>query len=405
MVSVRSGLAAILRSTPKETPSRIASADATPAVRSAALRVDLRYALLTAFALLAAIGLRVAVLGYRATDFIQIGRQYAAPLGITRLATSPAGYDGQFFYFMAAFPGRIPPGSLDVPALRYSRMLYPTLIRVLSLGNVDTMPWVMLAINIAAITATVVVMGHILTAHRGRPWLALAAGLYCGQPLAMLRDLSDPLAIFWLAVALWGVSRQRWLVAGAALGLGMLTRESTLLFVLCFALPLCVERQWRLLTAYATLALGGYLVWQGLLRACLGTWGWAESTHINVFLPLPFAGLTSAPNLALAAQMVIYAGVPAICAILGGTLVLAHRPWHDPLALAVAAAAVCYGIAVILQPGIHWKDIWEPYRLAAPLALLLPLLLVLLKPAVAQRRIVAFVLGLMIYSFVVALTA
>lgn len=362
-----------------------------------------RNALLTAFALLAAIGLHIVTFGYRITDFIEIGRQFAAPLGITRLATSPVGYDGQYSYFMAAYPGQFPPGAFDFPALRYSRMLYPTLIRLFSLGNVAAMPWVMLGINVAAITATVALVGRLVTERGGRPWLALAAGLYAGQSLAMLRDLSDPLAVFWLALALFGVARRRWLLAGAALGFGMLTRESTLLFVICFALPLCFERRWRLLATYAALALGSYAIWQAVLRLCLGTWGWSESTRVNVFLPLPFAGLTSAPSPTLGVEMFVLACVPALCAIVGGALLLARRPWHDAWAFVVAIAATSYGIAVLLQPGIHWLDMWEPYRLAAPLALLLPLLLTLLRPKSTQRKIGTFVIGLMLFSFLLAL--
>ncbi|MGH2516024.1 MAG: hypothetical protein ACRDHP_10255, partial [Ktedonobacterales bacterium] len=146
-------------------------------------------------------------------------------------------------------------------------------------------------------------------------------------------------------------------------------------------------------------------IWQCILRICLGTWGWNESTHVNVFLPVPFAGLASAPGLALGAQMFVLACVPAICAIAGGILLLARRPWPDALALTVATSAIGYGIAVLLQPGIHWLDIWEPYRLGAPLAPLLPLLFTLLKPNPTWRKIGSCVLGLMLYSFLLVLLA
>lgn len=403
MASGRLGLSTLLRLASSDSPTQASANNQQLNSNSRPVLSVWRNAALTALALLLTIVVHVVAFGHHITDFITIGRRFAAPLDITNLATSPLGYDGQFFYYMAAFPGRLPPGTIDEPALRYSRMLYPTLIRLFSFGNVAWMPWVMLGINILAITATVLVIGHVVTERGGRPWLALVAGLYAGQPLAMLRDLSDPLAIFWLSLAFLGLARRRWLLTGAALGLGMLTRESTLLFVVCFALPLCLERRWRLLAAYVTVSLGGYAVWEGIIRLCLGTWGWRETTHVNVFLPVPFMGLASAPTIAFGVQMFVVACVPAVVAIAGGALLLRRRPWQDALALCVAVAAIGYGIAVLLQPGIHWLDIWEPYRLAAPLALLLPLLFSLLKPKRAQRTVGTLVLGMMVYSFVIAL--
>jgi hypothetical protein len=321
---------------------------------------------------------------HRATDFITIGVRFAAPYHLDGLATSPIGYDGQFTYFIARFPGDLP-APFDWTALRYSRMLPPLLVRLLSLGDADLMPWVLLALNIAAVAGTVALMTWLLR-QRGLPaWLALASGLYCGQALALERDLGDPIAIFFIALALVGLERRRWLLAAAALGLGMLTRESTLVFALCFAAPLLIERRWHALAAYLATVFLPYLCWEALLYGWLGIWGFRQSSQTNAFAPLPFAGLAAQRDARLVAAMVVFACLPAAAAIVFGALALVGRPWRgDALRAGAALAAVVYGLAVLLQPGIHWLDIWEPMRLAAPLTLLLPLLplLPLLAPGV-----------------------
>ncbi len=339
-------------------------------------------ALTTVVVLLLAIWHHAAINGFRRiTDFIEVGRQFAVPMGLASLATSPIGYDGQYYYFIARFPGRVPAGAFDLPALRYSRIVYPLLTRLSSLGQPSVMPWAMLGINVAAIAGTVALLAAMLRARGLPPWLALVAGLYCGQPLGMLRDLTDPLMVFWLTLALWGISRERWLVTAAALGLGMLTREAMLPFVICFAVPLVVERNWRLLALYGAIALVPYGVWAIIIRALFGTWGLSQTTQSSMFLPLPFAGLLSAPSAGLAASMFLVACVPALAAMGYAVYALRQRPWHDALLLAAALGALLYGVSFVLQPGVHWLDVWEPPRLAAPFAVLLPLLI----PRAARR--------------------
>jgi hypothetical protein len=369
-------------------------------------RGDLLLALLTAVSLVLVLIVYSTVNHARITDFITIGHVFGDRLGLGSLAVLRIGYDGQFYYFMARFSGHLPAGAVDFPALRYSRILYPVVVRVLSLGNLDAIPWVMLAVNVAAIAATVAMLSWLLRQLGGQQWTALVIGFYCGQPLALLRDVSDPLAVCFIALALVGLIQRRWLLTAAALGLGMLTRESTLLFVACFALPLVLARQWRMLALYGLVALAPYAVWQGMLKLWLGSWGWQQTTHINTFVPIPFAGLTGAHYPLVAALMFVYAGIPALVAIAAGTLLLLRSPWTNPIAVATATSAVVYGIALILQPSIHWQDIWEPFRLAAPLILLLPILSTLLKPGrIWQRRWNLFHASLAYtFLFVVAVT-
>lgn len=333
---------------------------------------------LAALAALATIGALARIAHYynyrRPTDFTQLGEYFATPAGIGGLATSHFGYDGQFFYYIARFPGEMRLSVVDAPALRYSRVLYPLLARLLALGQPRLIAWTLLLINVVAIAATVGLLAWVLR-ERGLPlWLALAPGLYCGQALAATRDLGDPLAVFWLAVALAFLQRRRWLAVAAGLGFGMLTRESTLLFALCFATPLVLERRWRLLAAFVAIVFGPYFAWEWVLHLITGVWGFHNSSQVNTFVMVPFSGLSAVPRQALLIELLLFVCLPVTAAFALGLARLATRRRDDALDLAVALAAVLYALAVALQPGIHWMDRWEPTRLAAPIALLLPLL-------------------------------
>lgn len=338
----------------------------------------------------------------RLTDFIHIGKFFGGlHFGLSSLVQSYYGYDGQFYYYIARFPFSLPPGGIDLPPERYERILYPALIRALSLGHPSLMPWVMIGINLAATAGMVALMGWLLR-ERGLPvWLALVPGFYCGQALGVLRDLADPLVGFWLVAALVCMQRNRWLLAASAMALAMLTRETMLTFALCFAAPLVIERRWRLLAAYLMIAFIPFLAWQGFLYHWLGVWAFRVtlSDPSNALLHIPFEGLRAAIDPHLTVQFVLFACVPAVAGVVLGALALWERPWRDAVLLAAALGALVYGVAFTLQPDAHWLDIWAPMRLAMPFAILLPLLA---PPRRLQPGWLAL-LALMIFSFTIAL--
>lgn len=339
----------------------------------------------------------------RVTDFVFVGNFFSRHLGIAQLATSEYGYDGQFYYYMARFPFHAPPGSFDLAPERYSRMLYPALVRVVSLGNVSAMPWAMLGINLAAITGMVLLLSWLLR-ERGLPvWLALVAGFYCGLPLGTLRDLADPQVGFWLALALVWMQRRRWLLTAGAVALGLLTRETMLPFAVCFAIPLLLERRWRVLAGYFLIAFGPYVAWQIALHQWLGVWPLQASLSdpSNKLTHRPFIGMAAAPDLHTLMQFMLFAAVPAVAGVCGGLLTLRERPWRDAPRLAAALGALTYGAAFALQPSAHWLDIWAPMRLAVPFAVLFPLLLPPLQRWWRPAWLV--VLSLMVFSFTLAL--
>ncbi|HZU77841.1 MAG TPA: hypothetical protein VFA70_13820 [Dehalococcoidia bacterium] len=369
-------LSSTVQSLPLQSAPRDDAAPASSAGRHALFAPSYWPVFLTCPCLVGSLWLHAALDGFtRLTDFVQLGHKFATPFGLQALATSPIGYDGQYYYFMARFPGWAPPGGFDYPALRNVRVLYPLLARVISLGQPAIIPLAMLAINIAAILGTVAAASWLLRA-RGLPaWPALIPGLYAGQVLALERDLADPLAVFWLALALVCLQRRRWTLTAVALALGLLTRESNLLFAVCFAAPLVLERRWRRLAGYLVIVFVPYAAAQVMVHHWLGIWPYQESARVNALAPLPFVSLSAAPTTLLLVLIVCFACIPAVACIALGVRALppAFRG-PDAVLVTVALGAILYSVALLFQPAVHWLDIWEPFRLAAPLSLLLPLL-------------------------------
>jgi hypothetical protein len=90
------------------------------------------------------------------------------------------GYDGQFFYYIATNPATAPP-KIDVPAYRFQRILYPLLARWLAWGNSQLIPWLLIIINLAALTGSVWLVEQLLARCRVSRWYALPVGLYANS--------------------------------------------------------------------------------------------------------------------------------------------------------------------------------------------------------------------------------
>jgi len=153
-----------------------------------------------------------------------------------------AGYDGQFYYFLALDP-RHGKDYIESPGIVYSRIGYPITVRALSGGNASVIPYMMLLVNIAAAVGGTLAVAFFLRRRGLPPWLALVYGLFPGMIFAVLRDLTEPLA-FCLAAA--GLvlfdprSRKRLLGSAVLFGLALLTRETVALFPAILAIALLV---------------------------------------------------------------------------------------------------------------------------------------------------------------------
>lgn len=149
------------------------------------------------------------------------------------------GYDGQFYYRLALDP--LPDRqtgkgvTLDRPAYRNQRIVYPLLAGALALGQPGRVPWALLLVNLlglAIIARTAVALGRRLTLP---PWFAPALLAWPGFLVTLSHDTTEIVAAAFLLLAIEAMAarRQRRFVAFAALCL--LTRETAALLLLGMA--------------------------------------------------------------------------------------------------------------------------------------------------------------------------
>jgi len=225
-------------------------------------------------------------------QFINIGRHFhakassSAVINHARTIDNKTGYDGQFYYFLAVDPthGR---DYMDAPGFIYSRVGYPMTVRALSGGNPTLIPYVMALVNILAAVGGTLAIAFFLRRHGLPPTWALLYGLFPGLILAVLRDLTEPMAFALAAAALLVFdprSKLRLLASASIFGLAMLTRETVALFPAVVALGLLVgtgtvstwrERlRWRVAgrnlirsIAFAEIAFLPLFVWRHVVTA------------------------------------------------------------------------------------------------------------------------------------------
>ena len=223
--------------------------------------------------------------------FVLIGKQFDPAQGVMEM-----GYDGQFAYQIAKDPANAAP-YLDVPAYRYQRIIYPILAHILSLGNINLIPWILILINIISLVLGTIATEKILTDHGYSRWYALTYGAFAGLLLSLRLDLTEPLAY---ALVQWGVlffDRGKLWRSLPFLALAALTRELTLFFAAACAISLLVNKNFRIGVLWGLGAIIPFGLWQGFLHLWLGNWGVSSGGAMaSSFEIIPFHGWWGYPN-------------------------------------------------------------------------------------------------------------
>ncbi len=223
------------------------------------------------------------------------------PLTLAQLGTrfsqgDPAGtegYDGQFIYYIARDPD---PGTvtkyLDVPAYRYQRILLPLIARLISFGNVNLLPWVLVMIGVISQAAGTWIVARLLAGWGINPWYALVYGLYAGFVLAVRLDLPEPLAYGLIAAGLLAHEQKKPVLSWIFYGLALFAREVTVVFVVAQFIADLIHQRWRDVFGLSCLAFLPYLLFQVWLWRQFGQFGLGSGGLMATsFEWIPYMGL------------------------------------------------------------------------------------------------------------------
>jgi hypothetical protein len=174
--------------------------------------------------------------GFDASVFIVAGDHFVTatetPSRIIVRALSD-GYDGQFYYRLALAPLRPEAHAygvtLDHPAWRAQRILYPLLARLLSMGVPAMVPWAMFFINLMGLVAIGALGCRVAALYGLPPVVPLAIALWPGWLVTLTHDTTEILAGALLLGAVCAFAQRRWVAYAMLMALAALTRETAIL--------------------------------------------------------------------------------------------------------------------------------------------------------------------------------
>jgi hypothetical protein len=166
--------------------------------------------------------------------FIMAGHVYTHRAQLPRglLLVPSAGYDGQFYYRLALDPANWHATAFGITmdqSYRYTRIGYPLLAWIFSLGQHQLVPVVLVALNLLAV-AVMALLGGMFARESGRHALwGLAFVAYFGLVISVGRDTAEPLAEACMLGGLLAYRRATppmYLLATALFTFGAITRET-----------------------------------------------------------------------------------------------------------------------------------------------------------------------------------
>lgn len=240
---------------------------------------------------------------FDSSSFVVAGDRYCDPSRVPQSLTvlkNSAGFDGQFYYRLALNPFTRQQTefgiTLDAPALRHQRILYPLLSSMLSFGNRGLLPKVMLLLNFVALCLMGWV-GGIYARALNRPAIwGLVLPLYPGFLLTLSRDTVEIFEATIVLGCLLLLRRGKPLLASVLLALAVLTKETAVLVAVAAAPVYVVERKRQRQNSpplyFIAIPLLVFALWQFILFQNWGEFPIRASEGAN--LGMPFAGVFAA---------------------------------------------------------------------------------------------------------------
>lgn len=188
------------------------------------------------------------------------------------------GYDGQFFHRLGTAPfdpvERVAGTVLDSTA-RVGRIGYPLIVRAVGVLGVPA-EWGLVVVNLLAVTV-LGLLGGVIARSAGRHALwGLILPTYFGFAFSIARDLAEVVSAAAVLAGVWAAHRQRAVLAGSALSLAVLTRESAVAIVAAIGvveLLRLIGRRRSVSTRDLVWVLPGvvFVAWQSLVGVVWGT--------------------------------------------------------------------------------------------------------------------------------------
>jgi len=166
--------------------------------------------------------------------FIMAGHTFTHRAQLPRglLLVPSAGYDGQFYYRLALDPlnwNKTAFGITMDQSYRYTRIGYPILAWLVSLGQHQLVPLALVAINLLGVAA-MAFLGGMFARESGRHALwGLAFAAYFGLVISVGRDTAEPLAEACMLGGLLAFRRSKPILCTVLFMVGAITRETILL--------------------------------------------------------------------------------------------------------------------------------------------------------------------------------
>lgn len=227
-------------------------------------------------------------LEYNPAYLISLGEKFADLNKIPKniVVWKNYGYDGQFYYRLSLNPftfNRDEFGiTLDTPSYRHQRIIYPLVSWLLSLGQKDFVPTVLLLVNFIALLLIGLIGGYFARSFKLHSLWGLVFVIHPGFPYTLSRDLTEILQACFLLTALLLTKTNRFLAASLLLTLAVLTRETALIVPVSLLLTLK--------SRYFLIPVASYVIWQIVLFL---NWGQTPILLANLSLGSPFAGISS----------------------------------------------------------------------------------------------------------------
>ena len=224
--------------------------------------------------------------------FIMAGHVYSGPAQMPHVPSK--GYDGQFYYRLALNPFNWHQTAYGITMdhnYRYTRIGYPVVAWILSLGQHHLVPTVLVVVNLICV-GIVGWLGGMFARESGRHALwGLLFVAYFGLVISVGRDTSEPLADACMLGGLLAYRHSRYVLAALLIAYGVITNEPILVAAVAIALTRLYEmyrRRARPGMADLVWVLPGaaYVVLQGIEHVVVkGKAGGVADATANLTLP------------------------------------------------------------------------------------------------------------------------